>query len=93
MVKSSTGDAAAMGEPEGKTPEKRAAATGEAQFFDGTVVKIDTDGNEVMSDHLLPGEKLRRDVSELHFANPAQVRADDAARSAARTAAAEAKKQ
>ncbi len=49
-----------------ETPEKVAAGfetTGgetEIKFFDGTVTKIDKNGNEVMSDHLAPGETLRR---------------------------------
>lgn len=44
-----------------------AGADAEIQFFDGTVVKFDKDGNEVMSDHLAPGERLARDpqVTEL----------------------------
>lgn len=32
------------------------------QFFEGSVAKIDRDGNEVMSDHLAPGERLARDM-------------------------------
>lgn len=60
-----------------KTPEQLAEETNEPQFFEGTVVKIDADGNEVMSDHLLPGETLRRAVSDLHYANPAQAKAND----------------
>ncbi len=36
-------------------------AEAEVQFFDGSITKIDRDGNEVISDHLLPGEKLRRE--------------------------------
>jgi hypothetical protein len=32
------------------------------QYFDGSVVKILADGSEAVSDHLAPGEKLRRDT-------------------------------
>lgn len=39
-------------------------ADAEIQFFDGSVVKIDKDGNEVFSDHLAPGEELRRPSAE-----------------------------
>lgn len=51
-----------------ETPEKRAARTGEPQFFDTAVAKLvereNADGDkewvEVLSDNLYPGEKLKR---------------------------------
>lgn len=46
-----------------KSPESE----NETQFFDGTISKIkEIDGEEVvvMSDHLLPGEKLKRALDE-----------------------------
>lgn len=54
------------GEPEQQkkdTEAKRKTAEvggegAEVQFFDGTVAKINADGDEVMSDHVGPGEKL-----------------------------------
>lgn len=64
----------ASGEPaqEQQAPED-AAGAGSAggtdagiQFFEGTVVKIDREGREVMSDHLAPGETLRRATSDRH---------------------------
>ena len=87
MVKPSAGgDATARAEAQqtsdeaqAKTPEQRAEHTGDPQYFEGTVIKIDKDGNEVMSDHVMPGETLRRAVSDTHFANPAQAKADEEA--------------
>ncbi len=38
------------------------------QFFEGTIVKIDAQGREVMSDHLAPGETLRRDTTDKYTA-------------------------
>jgi hypothetical protein len=49
-------------------------SNGEAVFFSGTVVKVDKDGNEVMSDHLLPGEKLRREVTGRYASSPTDDR-------------------
>lgn len=42
---------------EDKTPEQRAEASNETQFFDHTIAKINADGEEVLSDHLMPGER------------------------------------
>ncbi len=39
------------------------------QWFDGTITKIDKDGNTVMSDHLLPGERLRREDTDRYQAS------------------------
>ncbi len=50
---------------ESKPAESKVEKTGgetEIKFFDGTVAKIDKFGNEVLSDHLAPGEKLRRET-------------------------------
>lgn len=62
-----------------QTPERRAESSGEPQYFDTTIVKLDKDGNEVLSDNLMPGETLRRSVTDLHYANPAQAKANDEA--------------
>ena len=54
--------------PDAKAREKadpeKLADKGETQFFDGSITKITEDGREVMSDHLLPGEKLRRETTD-----------------------------
>ncbi len=42
----------------------KAGADTEIQFFDGTITKLDKDGNTVMSDHLAPGERLRREETD-----------------------------
>ncbi len=34
------------------------------KWFDGTITKIDKDGNTVLSDHLAPGEQLRRETTD-----------------------------
>jgi hypothetical protein len=52
--------------PAEKTPQEQVKATGERYFFEGTVAKIDKDGNEVLSDHLDPGETLRADLTEAY---------------------------
>lgn len=49
-----------------KTAEERVKETGEAVFFEGTIAKIDKDGNEVMSDHLAPGEKLKSETTQAY---------------------------
>lgn len=36
--------------------------------FDGSVVKVLSDGTEVLSDHILPGEKLRSEVTDRYAA-------------------------
>lgn len=80
MVKvNSPSDAPGSAETEAKvkTPEQLVEETGETQVFDGTIIKIDADGNEVMSDHLLPGETLRRDATDLYYLNPAQAKFND----------------
>lgn len=46
---------------------RAATADGDIQFFSTTVIKLDANGNEVMSDHLAPGERLRRDVHDRHL--------------------------
>lgn len=38
------------------------------QHFEGTVIKVDADGNEVMSSTLAPGERLRREVTDQYTA-------------------------
>lgn len=56
--------ASAEKDQKAKAPEREAETNQETEFFDTTIVKIktDDDGNdiEVMSDHLDPGEKLKR---------------------------------
>lgn len=58
----------------------------QTKFFDTMIVKIktDEDGNEyeVMSDHLDPGEKLKRDVEE----EKAEKKDEEARKSADRSA-------
>jgi len=58
-------------EQQAKKPDEKKRNTAEVggegtevQFFDGTVAKINADGDEVMSDHVGPGEKLVRAVRE-----------------------------
>ncbi len=36
------------------------------QFFEGSVAKINRDGQEVISDHLAPGETLRRETTDTY---------------------------
>ncbi len=43
-------------------------ADDEPQFFEGSITKIDRDGNEVLSDYLLPGETLRRETTDRYTA-------------------------
>jgi hypothetical protein len=57
-----------------QTPEERANETGEPVHFEGTIVKIDRDGNEVVSDHLMPGEKLRRSETDDYLYSQADDR-------------------
>ncbi len=45
-----------------------AAHTGDTKYFDGTVIKVDRDGNEVLSDHLEAGERLRRETTDRYSA-------------------------
>ncbi len=47
-----------------ETPAEKAERTGEPVFFEGTITKIDVNGDEVLSDHLMPGEKMARDLDE-----------------------------
>lgn len=58
--------ASAEPDQKAKAPERQAEKNQETEFFDTTIVKIktDDDGNEieVMSDHLDPGEKLKRSL-------------------------------
>lgn len=43
-------------------------ADADVQFFDGTISKINKDGQEVMSDNLEAGEQLRRATTEKYAA-------------------------
>ncbi len=72
--------------PKANDPEKAAkagsssgtGANAERQYFDGTVTKLDSEGRTVMSDHLDPGETLRRDTtSRYHAAEGDKRRADE----------------
>ncbi len=36
--------------------------------FDGTIIKVNADGVDVMSDHLMPGERLRREDTDRYSA-------------------------
>ncbi len=60
-----------------KTKAVAKAGDTEIKFFDGTVVKVNQDGDTVMSDHLLPGERLRREVD----AEKAETKAADTKKS------------
>lgn len=42
--------------------------TGETRHFEGSIVKIDKDGNEVLSSYLEPGERLRREETDRYSA-------------------------
>jgi len=65
--------------PTPKTPEqpKQAPAkapepgtdAGEIRYFSGTITKVDAQGRTVMSDHLMPGEQLRREVTNRYEAS------------------------
>jgi hypothetical protein len=46
------------------------------QFFDGTVAKVDAEGRTVMSDHLAPGETLRRETTDRYSTIRAEKRDD-----------------
>lgn len=53
--------------PEEATEEGTAGASGEdaaIQYFPSTIAKVTADGREVLSDHLMPGERLRRHGDE-----------------------------
>lgn len=56
----------AEAEQRDQAPEQALDGAGrdERQYFDGTIAKINAEGNEVMSDHLAPGERLRRATTE-----------------------------
>lgn len=49
---------------------------GETKYFEGTITKIDKDGNTVMSDHLDEGERLRREVTDRYKASGLDPAAD-----------------
>ncbi len=54
-------------------PQERAAgasgpSTDGVTYFEGTIVKVDADGNDVLSDHLMPGETLRRETTDRYTA-------------------------
>lgn len=51
--------------------------SGDCQFFDTTIVKLDADGREVLSDHLAPGETLRRATTDRYTAVRASTRQPD----------------
>jgi hypothetical protein len=60
-------DEAAAKPVEEAVEEGSAEGTGaesEVQYFDGTILKVTTEGDVVMSDHLMPGEKLKRAADE-----------------------------
>lgn len=65
-----------VGKEAQREPEKYAKADAPV-FFEGTITKIDKDGNEVLSDHILPGEKLRRDVTEVYNTTPRDADKDE----------------
>lgn len=48
----------------------------EVQHFDTTIVKINADGVEVMSDHVGPGETLRRATTERYALSKSDKRAE-----------------
>ncbi len=61
------------------TDTRRTAAgagdDGEIQFFEGTITKVNADGETVLSDHLAPGETLRRETTDRYAAvKPAQAK-------------------
>ncbi len=47
-----------------KTGVEKTGGETDIKFFEGTVAKVTKDGETVMSDHLMPGEKLRRETDE-----------------------------
>jgi len=68
----------------GETEHKEAAAPEELvkkegrQYFNGTVAKVDKDGNTVLSDHLDEGETLRRETTDRYAAvKDAKRKADE----------------
>lgn len=74
-----------------QTPEERANETGEPVFFEGTVTKVTADGKEVMSDHLMPGETLRRDTTDRYLQSANRYTADKSAGTANDSTATDAK--
>ncbi len=57
--------------PDGQDKARTAAPathTGDTKYFDGTVIKVDADGREVLSDHLAEGERLRRETTDRYSA-------------------------
>ena len=54
-------------------------ADADVQFFDGTITKVDKDGNDVLSDNLEPGEQLRRATTERYAAVKSATRSDASA--------------
>jgi hypothetical protein len=58
------------------TSELSEPHTGEPKYFEGTVTKIDKDGNEVMSDHLEEGDRLRRETTDRYKASGLDPAAD-----------------
>ncbi len=54
--------------PRTSPPRTAGDENAEPRYFEGSVTKIGRDGNEVLSDHLLPGEKLRREVTDRYTA-------------------------
>ncbi len=47
----------------------------EIQHFEGSIAKLDKDGNVVLSDHLAPGEKLQRATDEDEAREASETRA------------------
>lgn len=60
-------DAAKTGDGKARTTAP-ATHTGDTKFFEGTIVKIDAEGREVLSDTLAEGERLRRDTTDRYSA-------------------------
>lgn len=58
------------------TSELSEPHTGEPKYFEGTITKIDKDGNEVMSDHLEEGDRLRRETTDRYKASGLDPAAD-----------------
>jgi hypothetical protein len=51
-----------------RPPAAGHVADGDITRFEGTIVKVDADGNDVLSDHLMPGETLRREHTDRYTA-------------------------
>lgn len=62
------------------TPEELAEQTGEPVFFDTSVTKVDEEGNQVLSDHLVPGEVLHRTTTARKAEEAAQARREATAK-------------